>query len=125
MNWEFAIDLIDLFNRLQTISLLCRCLTPKRRDILQEHDACLFYQNHPIAHAGLEFDYLNDDLPAHVIRGYTTTYSWKHRNKSLQLNINGAQMPDGYLVKSNRYEKYFEFKFTQMVMLFYCYFNFL
>ena len=63
----------------------------------------MFYQIHPIAYMSLEFDYLNDDLPAHLIGGYTVIYSWKHKSKKLQLNINGAIMADGYMVVRNRH----------------------
>ena len=98
--------MIDLFNnRSENISLLCRCVTPKQRDLIQQKDSCLFYQSHPIAHKGLEFDYLNDDLPAHIIGGYTTKYKWKHGTKRFQLYINGAQMSDGYMVRRNRYRR--------------------
>ena len=63
-----------------------------------EQDKCLFYQIHPVVHAGIELDNLDDDLPTYGILGYRTIYKWKHKNKRLQLSIAGAQMSDGYIL---------------------------
>ena len=71
---------------------------------------------------GIEFDYLNDDLPAHLIGGYTTIYSFKHKNKKLQINVNGAIMSDGYMVVRDRY---FVNPTSEMVIYYYNYCNFM
>ena len=74
---------------------------------MQEQDECLFYQLHPIAHAGSEFDYSNDDVPAHFIGSYSTIYKWKHKNKRLQVDVNGSQILDGYIfTRDSIYRKY-------------------
>ena len=99
------IVIICFNNQLETISLLFRCIIPKTINILQEKDKCFFYQSHPIAHNGIEFDYVNYKLPAHIIGGYTTRYIWKPYSKRLKINVDGALMSDGYKVAKNRYWK--------------------
>ena len=62
----------------------------------------MFYQIHPIAHAGLKFDYFNDKLPANVLEGYTTEYTRRHINKRMQLVVNGVQMSDDAHISDGR-----------------------
>ena len=82
-----------------------RCAIPKTREILMEQVECLFYQSHPVAHAGMEFDHLDDALAANLIGGYTTIYKLKDTTNRIQISVNGAIMSDGYILKRNRYDK--------------------
>ena len=63
-----------------------------------ENLECFFLQTHPVAHDGLELDFVNENLPDDVTMGCDKIYDLTERNMALELIINSKMVGNPYRI---------------------------
>ena len=71
-------------------------MVPEAKSLEIKGDKCLFYQTHPVAHAGLKMDYVNNTLALNVLRGCVNHIELIHNDKQLHLQLNLGLMSEVY-----------------------------
>ena len=74
--------------------IVIRCSVPESWPNKIEGETCVIYQTHPIAHAGLKMDYVNNTLSSNVVRGCTNAMELVQKDNKLHLQVNVAVMSD-------------------------------
>ena len=74
--------------------IVIRCSVPESRPNKIGGETCVIYQTHPVAHAGLKMDYVNNTLTSNVVRGCKNAMELVQKDNNLHLQVNVAVMSD-------------------------------
>ena len=76
----------------------CRCSSSVPVKMIPENLECSYLQMHPIAHAGLAFDFINYSLPVCVAMGCAVSFTVMKANKKLDVIINSIMIGNPFKI---------------------------
>ena len=65
---------------------------------------CFFYQTHPVAHAGMKMDYLDNTLAINVIRCCIADIKLRQSDKKMKFHLNVAMMSGAFYFQKEMYD---------------------
>ena len=67
---------------------------------------CFIYQTHPVAHAGMKMDYVDNTLVTNILKSCPVDIKLKQSAKKINLHLNVALMSGAYRLLQSTKDRY-------------------